>query len=428
MLALLIAPIAASTDTTFFALATWASIWSMASKYIFAIGKKHLFNPAAFAIALTSIAINQSANWWVGTAWMLPFVLVGGLLLVRKIRRFDLVVSFFAVAMVSIVVSGIIRGVPLFRLVSTTLVETPIFFFAFVMLTEPLTTPPTKTLRLIYGAVVGLLFAPWVHVGSFYSTPEIALVLGNIFSYLVSPKAKFVMNLKEQITVADHTSDFLFEPSQELKYRPGQYMEWTLEHERPDRRGNRRYFTLASSPTEKDLRIGVKFYPDGSSFKHALSGMVSTDVIVGAQLAGDFVLPINVTKKLVFIAGGIGVTPFRSMIKYLVDRHEPRDIVLFYSNKTPADIAYRDVFDAAKDELGIKTIYALTDKATVPAGWTGKVGYVDAKMIAEEVPDFADREFFISGPHGMVTAFQKTLKGMGVPASRIKTDFFPGFA
>ncbi len=428
ILALIITPISSPFDAAFFSIAIWASIWAMASKYILAIGNKHVFNPAAFAVALTALALNQSASWWVGTRLLMPFVLVGGLLIVKKIRRFDLMFAFFGTALVSILGSGLARGVNPMTLITKTVIDTPLLFFAFVMLTEPLTSPPTKKLRIWYGAFVGFLFAPWVHVGSLYSTPEIALVLGNVFSYFVSPKRKLILNVKEELAIADHTSDFLFHPDQPLAYEPGQYMEWTLEHKNPDSRGNRRYFTLASSPTEEDVRLGVKFYPDGSSFKHALSNMVSSDVIVASQLAGDFVLPKKHGEKPVFIAGGIGITPFRSMIKYLVDRKEKRDIVLLYSNKSAADIAYADVFKAAHHELGIKTVYVLTDPKSVPSGWRGKVGFIDAKMIAEEAPDFAKRTFYLSGPHGMVSAFDATLKKMGVSASRIKRDFFPGFA
>jgi len=116
------------------------------------------------------------------------------------------------------------------------------------------------------------------------------------------------------------------------------------------------------------------------------------------------------------------------MVKYLLDRHEQRDIVLFYSNKTQAEIAYKDIFDAAQaGSIGFRAVYTLTDKST-PATWTGARGYIDAAMIAREVPDYKERSFFISGPRSMVDAFQQTLHGMGIPRRRIKTDFFPGFA
>src|SRR5215472_1725721 len=80
------------------AFVVWAGVFAMASKYILAIRRKHVFNPAAFAVALTALTLNQAASWWVGTPAMLPFVLVGGLLVVRKIARFDLVLSCLAAA------------------------------------------------------------------------------------------------------------------------------------------------------------------------------------------------------------------------------------------------------------------------------------------------------------------------------------------
>ena len=86
ILALIITPIKI-LDVQYFGFVAWAAVWSQTSKYILAVNRKHIFNPAAFAVALTAITINQSASWWVGTAVMLPFVLIAGFLIVRKIRR-----------------------------------------------------------------------------------------------------------------------------------------------------------------------------------------------------------------------------------------------------------------------------------------------------------------------------------------------------
>ena len=149
--------------------------------------------------------------------------------------------------------------------------------------------------------------------------------------------------------------------------------------------------------------------------------------MMAGQLAGEFTLPKDPNKRLVFIAGGIGVTPYRSMIKYLLDLNQRRDIILLYSNKLASDIVYKDIFDMASRNLGIKTIIVLTDTTNVPKGWKGKVGYIDAKVIKEEIPDYKDRIFYLSGPHSMVDSFVDTLKEMSVPGSQIKVDFFPGY-
>ena len=426
ILALIITPIK-TLDAQYFGFVAWAAIWSQTSKYILALHRKHIFNPVAFAVALTALTINQSASWWVGTAWMLPFVLVGGFLTVRKIRRFDLVFSFFVVALITILGLDLARGLGLVSSLQKVLVDSPLFFFAFVMLTEPLTTPPTKGLQAVYGGLVGLLFAPQVHVLSLYSTPELALLAGNVFSYLASPKKKLLLTLKEKVRLGPGIFDFVFATDTGMKFRAGQYLEWTLEHDKPDNRGNRRYFTIASAPTEQEIIMGVKFYDPPSSYKKSMLAMQPGEKILAGQLAGDFTLPKNPKEKSVFIAGGIGITPFRSMVKYLLDTNQTRDIVLFYSNRTASEAVYTDIFDQAVEKLGLRAVYTLTDKSQVPNGWQGNVGPINAELIAAEVPDFKQRRFYLSGPHAMVTAYENALLSMGVAQNKIKTDFFPGF-
>ncbi len=414
ILALIISPALSLDDSNFLALAFWASSLAIASKYILAIGKKHIFNPAAIAVVITAFVLNQSASWWVGTSSMLPVVLIGGFLVARKIQRLDLVWSAIIASLVAILGFSFIKGGSIFALGWSVLVSTPLIFFATIMLTEPLTTPGTKPMRITYGLLTGILFAPFIHIGSIYSTPELALVVGNIFSYLVSSKKKLTLVLDNIEKISVDSYDFIFTPEERLSYHPGQYMEWTLAHNGSDDRGIRRYFTLASSPTEEELRLGVKFHDKGSSFKKKLLSMKRGDSIVASGLAGDFVLPKNKNEKLVFLAGGIGITPFRSMIQYLIDTKDKRSVTLLYSNKTANDVVYREVFEEARRLLGIKTFYALAR--------------IDAKTITEQVPDYKDRIFYLSGPRSMVVGFEKLLESMGVKESNIKTDFFPGFA
>ncbi|MCX6757601.1 MAG: RnfABCDGE type electron transport complex subunit D [Candidatus Nomurabacteria bacterium] len=424
----IITPAQGGVYSEFLPFAFWASVWAMASKYIFAIGRKHLFNPAAFAVILTAFTINQFASWWIGTLSMLPIVLIGGFLVIRKIRRADLLFSFIISALITVTIITVLKGSNIQTALFKTLANSAFFFFAFIMLTEPLTAPTTRWLRIIFGVIVGALFTPSLHIGGIYSSPELALVVGNIFAYLVSPKEKLFLKLKERINVGTDTYDFIFLKDRSFSFRPGQYMEWTLKHRDPDSRGNRRYFTLASSPTEPEIHLGVKFYPEPSSFKNHLLVLPIGGEIIAAQKSGDFVLPTNKDKELVFIAGGIGVTPFRSMIQYLLDKKQKRNITILYSNKKVSDISYKEVFDRAKKELGIKTIYSITDKGETNLGESMISGIIDARVIAKEVPDYTNKVFYISGPHGMVDAFENTLKSMGVPNSNIKIDFFPGFA
>ncbi len=429
ILALIIPPVAA-TDPAGVGFLIFASVWAMASKFLLAPGKRHIFNPAAFGVALSALVIGHSATWWVGgNLPLLPFVLIGGLLIVRKVQRFDLVLAFTAAAAVSIL--GLGGSGTALTSIQETLLHSSFFFFAFVMLTEPLTTPPTRSLRIAYGAIVGLLFGPNVHFGNFYLSPELALLVGNVFSWAVSPKGRYMLTLVGTEEVAKDAYEFSFAPDRPFSFAPGQYMEWTLSHKYADDRGNRRYFTVASSPTERDVRLGVKFYAPASTFKRALAAMKPGDRISAAHISGGFTLPRNPDKKLVFIAGGIGITPFRSMVRYLVDRGEHRDVVILYSNRTKDDIAYRALLDDAAARIGIRTVYAVTADAPGAAPETDPNVYhgpIDASFIARAIPDFKDRTFYISGPHAMVDAFGRTLRGMGVSRLRIKSDFFPGFA
>jgi len=425
ILALIITPVQSNHDIWFL---VWAGVLAMASKYILAVQHKHLFNPAAFAVALTYLAINQSASWWVGNGPMLPFVVLGGILVVARIRRFDLVASFLLAALAAVLGFSIFNWENIIAGLQQTLVFSPLLFFAFVILTEPLTTPPTRRLQIWYGALVGVLFVPQFHIGTFYTTPELAILIGNLLSFIVSPKATRILRVQEKVQLAPDVYDFVFAPTRKFAFAPGQYMEWTLGHAAPDTRGNRRYFTLASSPTENNLRLGVKFYRNTSSFKHALLSMDAHSEIVAAQLAGDFVLPDDPNQPCVFIAGGIGITPFRSMLKYLIDTRQPRPIVLFYANKTVDEIVYQDVLDRAERELGIKTIYTITDTRRLPATWQGRVGYIGPQLIKDEVPDYLNCMYYLSGPPGMIGAFKQMLAELDVARNQIKTDLFAGLA
>jgi len=424
ILALIVTPAKSPEDFLFLG---WVTILAMGSKYILTINKRHIFNPAALAVVITAFVINKSASWWVGTFAMMPFVLVSGLLIVRKIKRMDLVLGFMAVALFAIYAFSLTKGLDLILITKNIFVDSPFLFFAFIMLTEPLTTPPTKSLRIWYGALVGFLFTPQIHFGSFYTTPEIALVAGNVFSYAVSPKVKVILKLVKKIQIAPDIYDFIFAPKKMISFIPGQYLEWTFSHPNTDSRGNRRYFTLASSPTEPDIRLGIKFYEKLSSFKKSLFDMDENSEIVASQLAGDFTMPKNPTGKYIFISGGIGVTPFRSIIKYLLDTNQKADIIHFFCDKIASEIVYKDVFTNAEWNLGIKTVSVLTDETQIPANWQGRIGRLNKQMIKEEVPDYLERIFYLSGPRGLVTGFENVLKEMGIRRNHIKTDFFPGF-
>ena len=421
ILALIITPQPTGTGLLFLLA---ASGLAMGSKYILTIKHKHIFNPAAIAVVLTAIGPRQTASWWVGTASMLPFVIIGGIIVARKVRRENMIMWFLIATTITTVGFAIASGMGVGTTLKSMVLDSAVFFLGFVMLTEPYTSPTTKYKQIWYAIIVGVIMAPQFHIGHYYSTPEVALIIGNIFAYIVGSKVKLFPALYRKYKIAKDSAEFEFIPDRKLDYLPGQYMEFTLPHEKTDSRGARRYFTLSSSPTEENIKIGVKFYDDGSSYKSALLDIDTNTPIVAAQLGGDFVLPADPEEKLVFIAGGIGITPFRSMIKYLVDTKEKRDITLIYSARSEDELAYRQLFDEATKQIGLTVHYVLTGRS----GRTSKRMSINEHLIRTAVPDIDERVFYISGTHHMVESIQERLHDMGVKHGNIKTDFFPGYA
>jgi ferredoxin-NADP reductase len=397
----------------------------MASKYVVTVHGKHVFNPVALSAVLIGLAGLTFPTWWIGSSVMLPFTLLGGFLIVRKIRRVSMVASFLGVVLAVIAVLSVFDGRLVAEAIKEGVTSAPMIFFATVMLTEPLTSPSRKKWRVVFGVLVGLLFASRWHVGPFYSTPELALVLGNIFAYAVGSRQNVVLRLKKKIQISPAVYDFVFLSDKKLTFLPGQYMEWTLPGVKLDGRGNRRSFTIASSPTESEVHLGVKFYQPSSTFKSKLKEMKEGEAVLAGNVSGDFVLPVNTAEKILFIAGGIGITPFRSMLKNLIDRDEKRDIVLLYSVSNQDEIAYSDIFEAGT-LLGVKTMVFVSNEAKT-ASWKGLKGFITEEAIRQQVSDFHERTAYLSGPSSFVDRYRSLLSRMGVTRSRIKADHFSGY-
>lgn len=395
----------------------FGAILAQASKYFFAIGRRHVFNPVAMSAVILDLLGISIVSWWVATPWLLPVVLVFGLMVVRKVRRFEEVGAFTVAA----IVVALIQHVPFTML----FLSWPLVFFGTMMLTEPRTAPSMKRDQILYGAGIGVLFMSMLSIGSIFMTPEFALLIGNIFAFLVSSRQVLRLTYKSMTCETEQVCDFAFVPDHPLRFRAGQYLEWTLPLQKTDSRGNRRYFTIASAPSDPEIHLGVRVdRAHASQFKQQLLEMKPGDQLVASHLAGEFVLPKDSKKKLVFVAGGIGITPFRSMIRELASQHEKRDIKLFYCANTEKDFAYKAEFDQVCNEIGMCSICMV---AKPGPGFMGKSGFITKEIIESEVPDYKERIFYFSGPPMMVQNYVKMVRSMGVPKKQIKTDYFPGF-
>lgn len=228
--------------------------------------------------------------------------------------------------------------------------------------------------------------------------------------------------------VLDHTQDeaanirtFFFKPEKPMLYTAGQYTELTVPHTHPDKRGIKHWFTLSSSPTDDLLSITTKYAGNtGSSFKKALFKLKPGTELHMASPMGDFVLPKLIQRPLVFVAGGIGITPFHSMLAWLAATGESRPVKLLYAVRTEDEIIFQDTFAKA----GVHATIVVGEPS--PA-WGGERGRLNAELILGLEKPADDALIYVSGPEPMVEALEKDLKQAGVDKHQLVLDFFPGY-
>jgi glycine betaine catabolism B len=207
---------------------------------------------------------------------------------------------------------------------------------------------------------------------------------------------------------------------QNLNYKAGQFAVIDLGT-KEDPKGPMRSFTMASSPTEKDF-ILVSTRIRDTPFKKRLANLdLGTLVKITAPL-GKFILSEDYSRSVVLLSGGIGVTPFRSMIKYAADKQLPINIMLFDSNRNQGNILYKEEFDKCVNaNKNLKIIYTITGKgqegsssspSTLDDDWKGESGFINKAMLAKYLTpaDLNNSIFFICGPPGMLKAMQKLLQ------------------
>lgn len=175
-----------------------AAILAMASKYLLAPFKRHIFNPAAIAVVITALVLGQYANWWVGTSVMAGFVILSGILMVIKMRRGNVVWTFMATVVALLIIIFVIHGdniTQVYTILKSTLISSAFLFFTFIMFTDPLTSPANKKLQFCFAIIVAILYVtPQLRLFGVSLTPEFALCFGNIFFFLTIPHPKPALN------------------------------------------------------------------------------------------------------------------------------------------------------------------------------------------------------------------------------------------
>ena len=423
ILTLILPPAQTTTGAAYVAL---AGVIAVASKFLLTYRHRHIFNPAAFAALIMTLTGWLPTIWWVGTPILVIFSVLFGIVLLRKLRRFGFFSLFALSAGVVALIVGSLHDQSISSIIGSLLLSSPLIFFGTIMVTEPETMPNGRLQRWLYAGIVGALVSSQLHSSMFTATPELSLIIGNIFAFAVTAgRYKQQIRLKRSIPIGTNLREYVFATKRPIDFIPGQYMELTLPHHHTDKRGNRRTFSISSIPNSDEIRFATKLFAQTSSFKKELQALTDGDVVTVGQLNGSFTLPRNPAAQMMWIAGGIGITPFVSMARDITIKKTPRDITLFYLIASGGEYAYQDIWEQAKP-YGLSVIPIVTSPDIDPA-WHGLTGKLTPELIEKYVPDYKNRIFYLSGPHGLVLFFQKTLIGMAVKRRSIVSDFFSGY-
>lgn len=235
------------------------------------------------------------------------------------------------------------------------------------------------------------------------------------------------ITLKERKEIASGTMAFLFEKPDEFTYKAGQFGDFTL-HNPPetDAEGNIRGFSLASAPYEGDLMVATRMRD--TAFKRVLRKMEPGSTLTLDAPYGSFTLHSNAIIPAVFLSGGIGVTPIRSIVLQATRDKLPHRITLFYSNRRPEDTAFLDeLTEAQKENPNFTLVGTMTEMEKSSREWSGETGFITGEMLAKTIPDLALPIYYISGPREMVGAMRAILESAGVEDDKIRTEEFSGY-
>lgn len=234
---------------------------------------------------------------------------------------------------------------------------------------------------------------------------------------------QFDTELSEVVQRTPHIKSFRFPVrAKGVRFRAGQFFFITIKVKGEDAV---HHFSFSNSPTDRGyIEFTKRITP--SDFSRTL------DVLQPGAWArlegpgGTFTLPRK-TRALAFLSGGIGITPLRSMLRYIVAKGLPYDVVLIYGNNTYEDIAFRqELQDISASHRGIRVELILSGP-DLPPGWKGQTGFIDKEKVKQLAPDYMDRLFYVSGPPKMVIALEDQLAGLGIPGKQVKRDSFTGY-
>jgi ferredoxin-NADP reductase len=232
--------------------------------------------------------------------------------------------------------------------------------------------------------------------------------------------------IKEKREVAKGTLLVIFDlQGEEVDFRPGQYFWVELPNRGyDDEKGLRRHISVVTSPTERGV-LGLCTRLRDSAFKKTLAELEVGDEVDVEQPKGDWQLPEDTSREYVFLAGGIGVTVFHSILRYIADTGEPYRVTVVYSNRDRESTAFLDELPELADRIpGCKLVLTMTEDE----GWEGETRYIGPDLLRDHLDgDLGGYTYLIAGPPNMVEAVTDGLAGAGVPEEQLLPDRFSGY-
>jgi ferredoxin-NADP reductase len=227
--------------------------------------------------------------------------------------------------------------------------------------------------------------------------------------------------------IAEGTMAFRFERPTNWAFKAGQYLDMTLlDPPETDSEGNVRSFSIASGPNEETLMVATRMRD--TAFKHVLRTMPLGAAVKIEGPSGDLTLPDGFTRAAVFLAGGIGITPFRSMICLAAAERLPHQLFLFYSNRRPEDAPFLEELQSLeRDNPKYKLIASMTEMAKSHRPWNGETGLINQEMLGRHLKDAASPIYYIAGPPDMVKGLHEMLNKAGMKDEDIRGEEFAGY-
>src|SRR3989344_2135330 len=227
--------------------------------------------------------------------------------------------------------------------------------------------------------------------------------------------------------VADGTTAFHFEKPADFGFKAGQFVEMTLLNpSEVDAEGNNRAFSIASAPCEPELMVAMRMRD--TAFKRVLKTLPAGEEVQIEGPFGDFTLHNNASRPAVFLMGGIGITPVRSIVVQAAQEKSPHKIFLFYSNRHKKDVAFFDELEKLKTKnINYVFVPTMTDVPESDTSWQGERGDINEPMLKKYLGDVQGNIYYSAGPPAMVAAMRKMLNGAGVDDDDIRTEEFSGY-